>query len=80
MTEFNYEIDADGVATITWDLPGKSMNVMSYEGLGELDALLWSNRLVITRNLVGCNIERYCSTSRRAQSCVGVSGRRTREY
>ena len=40
MTEFNYEIDADGVATITWDLPGKSMNVMSYEGLGELDGLL----------------------------------------
>mgnify|MGYP002623404044 CR=1 FL=1 len=32
MTEFTYEKDADGVATITWDVPGKSMNVMSIEG------------------------------------------------
>ncbi len=37
MTEFHYAVDADGVATITWDVPGKSMNVMSFEGLGELD-------------------------------------------
>ena len=38
MTEFHYATDADGVATITWDVPGKSMNVMSFEGLGELEA------------------------------------------
>ena len=38
MSEFHYSVDADGVATITWDVPGKSMNVMSVEGLRELEA------------------------------------------
>ena len=33
-------VDADGVAIITWDVPGKSMNVMSLEGFAELDALI----------------------------------------
>ena len=32
MSDFTYAVDADGVATITWDVPGKSMNVMSREG------------------------------------------------
>ena len=40
MTQFTMTTDADGVATITWDTPGKSMNVMSYEGFAELDALI----------------------------------------
>jgi 3-hydroxyacyl-CoA dehydrogenase / enoyl-CoA hydratase / 3-hydroxybutyryl-CoA epimerase len=38
MTEFHYATDAEGIATITWDVPGKSMNVMSFEGLRELEA------------------------------------------
>ncbi|MEO9782050.1 MAG: 3-hydroxyacyl-CoA dehydrogenase NAD-binding domain-containing protein [Sedimentitalea sp.] len=36
MTDFTMTKDADGVATITWDVPGKSMNVMSLNGLQEL--------------------------------------------
>jgi 3-hydroxyacyl-CoA dehydrogenase / enoyl-CoA hydratase / 3-hydroxybutyryl-CoA epimerase len=40
MTDFTYAVDADGVATITWDLPGKSMNVMSQAGFVELDGLI----------------------------------------
>jgi 3-hydroxyacyl-CoA dehydrogenase/enoyl-CoA hydratase/3-hydroxybutyryl-CoA epimerase len=40
MTDFTLATDADGVATITWDLPGKSMNVMSEAGFAELDALI----------------------------------------
>ena len=39
MTEFNYSIDSDGVAIISWDVPNKKMNVMSLEGLTELDSL-----------------------------------------
>ncbi|WP_226779406.1 3-hydroxyacyl-CoA dehydrogenase NAD-binding domain-containing protein [Oceaniglobus trochenteri] len=31
MTDFTYEVDADGVAVITWDAPGKSMNVLTRE-------------------------------------------------
>jgi len=38
MTEFHYAVDGDGVATITWDIPGKSMNVLSLPGLAELNA------------------------------------------
>ncbi|MCZ4367829.1 3-hydroxyacyl-CoA dehydrogenase NAD-binding domain-containing protein [Sulfitobacter dubius] len=37
MTDFTLNKDADGIATITWDVPGKSMNVMSFEGLRDLE-------------------------------------------
>ena len=40
MTDFTMETGADGVAIITWDVPGKSMNVLSLEGLTELDRLI----------------------------------------
>ena len=40
MTDFAYAVDGDGVATITWDVPGKSMNVMSMAGYGELEGLI----------------------------------------
>jgi 3-hydroxyacyl-CoA dehydrogenase/enoyl-CoA hydratase/3-hydroxybutyryl-CoA epimerase len=40
MAEFNYDVDADGIATITWDLPGKSMNVLSLDGAAELETLV----------------------------------------
>ena len=35
---FHTAVDADGVATLTWDLPGRSMNVMTMDGLQELNA------------------------------------------
>lgn len=40
MTDFTMAVDQDGVAVITWDVQGKSMNVLSLEGLAELDALI----------------------------------------
>ena len=40
MTDFTMQKDADGVAIITWDVPGKSMNVLSLDGAAELDALI----------------------------------------
>ena len=40
MTDFTALTDADGVTTITWDMPGKSMNVMSMAGFAELDTLI----------------------------------------
>ncbi|WP_234853074.1 3-hydroxyacyl-CoA dehydrogenase NAD-binding domain-containing protein [Paracoccus everestensis] len=40
MTDFTMQKDADGVAVITWDVPGKSMNVLSLEGASELNALI----------------------------------------
>ncbi|MEM8851415.1 MAG: 3-hydroxyacyl-CoA dehydrogenase NAD-binding domain-containing protein [Pseudomonadota bacterium] len=38
MTDFTMTKDADGVATITWDVKGKSMNVLSLEGWDDLEA------------------------------------------
>ena len=40
MTDFTMKTDADGVATITWDTIGKSMNVMNQQGFADLDALV----------------------------------------
>ena len=40
MTDFTMKTDADGVATITWDTVGKSMNVMNQKGFEDLDALI----------------------------------------
>ncbi|ADZ71667.1 3-hydroxyacyl-CoA dehydrogenase NAD-binding domain-containing protein [Polymorphum gilvum] len=37
---FTLETDADGIALITWDMPGKSMNVIDMSVMDELDALV----------------------------------------
>ncbi|UWQ73187.1 3-hydroxyacyl-CoA dehydrogenase NAD-binding domain-containing protein [Leisingera sp. M658] len=34
MSDFKYNVDADGVAIITWDATGKSMNVLTREAFG----------------------------------------------
>ena len=39
-TNFSIETDADGIALITWDMPGKSMNVIDLTVMDELDALI----------------------------------------
>ena len=40
MTDFTMDKGADGVAIITWDVPGKSMNVMTMEAWPQLEALI----------------------------------------
>ncbi len=40
MTDFTLAVDADGVATITWDVAAKSMNVMSTAAFGLLSGLV----------------------------------------
>ncbi len=40
MTNFKYDVDQDGIALITWDMPGRSMNVLNADVLAELEALL----------------------------------------
>ena len=36
MTDFSYSVDETGVATITWDIPDRSMNVLSQDGVQQL--------------------------------------------
>jgi 3-hydroxyacyl-CoA dehydrogenase/enoyl-CoA hydratase/3-hydroxybutyryl-CoA epimerase len=38
MTDFHYTKGDDGIATISWDCPDKTMNVMTFDGLAELNA------------------------------------------
>ncbi len=40
MDDFRYEVDADGVAIITWDVPGKSMNLMKMGGFPLLSGMI----------------------------------------
>ena len=39
MSDFTRTTSPDGVAILTWDVPGKSMNVMSNAGFAEIEAL-----------------------------------------
>jgi len=40
MSDFSMDVDADGVAVITWDTQGKSMNVMNEQGFADLDQMV----------------------------------------
>ncbi|MGB3317313.1 MAG: 3-hydroxyacyl-CoA dehydrogenase NAD-binding domain-containing protein, partial [Albidovulum sp.] len=40
MTDFTYGVDADGVATITWDVPNKSMNVLNLDSMVTLEGFI----------------------------------------
>jgi 3-hydroxyacyl-CoA dehydrogenase / enoyl-CoA hydratase / 3-hydroxybutyryl-CoA epimerase len=39
-TNFRFEVDADGIALATWDMPGRSMNVITPEVMGELERII----------------------------------------
>jgi len=39
-TNFTVETDADGFALVTWDMPGKSMNVFTMAVMDEIDAIV----------------------------------------
>ena len=40
LTNFRFETDADGIALVTWDMPGRSMNVINAEVVGELGQIV----------------------------------------
>jgi len=40
MANFKFDVDADGIALVTWDMPGRSMNVITSETTAELTAIL----------------------------------------
>src|SRR5687767_8190568 len=39
-TNFKIDVDADGIALVTWDMPGRSMNVLDMKVIEELDAII----------------------------------------
>ncbi|HEX2555174.1 MAG TPA: 3-hydroxyacyl-CoA dehydrogenase NAD-binding domain-containing protein [Microvirga sp.] len=40
LTNFRFEIDGDGIALATWDMPGRSMNVITPEVMDELSRIV----------------------------------------
>ncbi len=40
LTNFRFETDADGIALVTWDMPGRSMNVINAEVIRELGQIV----------------------------------------
>lgn len=37
---FKFEVDADGIALITWDMPGRSMNVLSQSSMADIASII----------------------------------------
>ena len=54
LTNFRFETDADGVALATWDMPGRSMNVITAEVMGELHQVI--DAVVADGAIKGCVI------------------------
>ena len=40
LQNFRFETDADGIALVTWDMPGRSMNVINAEVIAELGQIV----------------------------------------
>ncbi len=40
LASFRFDLDSDGIALLTWDMPGRSMNVITEAVMEELDALI----------------------------------------
>ncbi|MBV9556549.1 MAG: enoyl-CoA hydratase/isomerase family protein, partial [Pseudolabrys sp.] len=40
MANFSFDVDGDGIALITWDMPGRSMNVIDVSVMQELSTLV----------------------------------------
>ncbi|MBZ6078616.1 FAD-dependent oxidoreductase [Microvirga puerhi] len=57
MTNFNnfrFEVDGDGIALATWDMPGRSMNVITNEVMGELTQIV--EKVASDEAIKGCVI------------------------
>lgn len=54
LNNFRFETDSDGIATAIWDMPGRSMNVITPEVMGELDQII--DAVVADEAIKGCVI------------------------
>ena len=54
LNNFRFETDADGIATLTWDMPGKAMNVITEEVMTELNSVI--DEVVKNDKIKGCVI------------------------
>jgi 3-hydroxyacyl-CoA dehydrogenase/enoyl-CoA hydratase/3-hydroxybutyryl-CoA epimerase len=54
LVNFHFDLDADGIATLTWDMPGRSMNVITEQVMDELEHTL--ERVASDATIKGCVI------------------------
>jgi 3-hydroxyacyl-CoA dehydrogenase/enoyl-CoA hydratase/3-hydroxybutyryl-CoA epimerase len=54
LSHFTFATDSDGIALATWDMPGRSMNVITPELMGELDQII--DAVVADGAIKGCVI------------------------
>ncbi|MDX3806756.1 MAG: 3-hydroxyacyl-CoA dehydrogenase NAD-binding domain-containing protein [Bosea sp. (in: a-proteobacteria)] len=54
LTNFRFETDADGIAVATWDMPGRSMNVITPEVMDELNQIV--DKVASDEAIKGCVI------------------------
>jgi 3-hydroxyacyl-CoA dehydrogenase/enoyl-CoA hydratase/3-hydroxybutyryl-CoA epimerase len=63
MTNFKVEIDSDGIALVTWDMPGRSMNVLDDRVLAELSAIVekTSNDAAVKGVVITSGKDSFCA-------------------
>ena len=54
LQNFRFETDGDGIALATWDMPGRSMNVITLEWMDELSAII--DKVAADDAIKGCVI------------------------
>ena len=54
LTEFKFEVDGDGIALVTWDMPGRPMNVLTPKVLDELETII--DKVASDAAIKGCVI------------------------
>jgi 3-hydroxyacyl-CoA dehydrogenase / enoyl-CoA hydratase / 3-hydroxybutyryl-CoA epimerase len=54
LNAFKFDVDAEGIATATWDMPDRSMNVITVEVMDELDKII--DHVVSNEAIKGCVI------------------------
>ena len=62
---FKVDIDGDGIALVTWDVPDRSMNVISLAGIEELAA-------VVEQLAVDAAVKGVVITSGKETFCAGA--------
>jgi 3-hydroxyacyl-CoA dehydrogenase / enoyl-CoA hydratase / 3-hydroxybutyryl-CoA epimerase len=52
LNNFRFDVDADGIATLTWDMPDRSMNVITEEVMNELESTI--RHVASSEEVKGC--------------------------
>lgn len=62
MANFKFDVDADGIALITWDMPDRSMNVITLDAIEELGAVVdkVTNNAAIKGAVITSGKEAFC--------------------